>query len=93
MKARKVIQSHNLIEFVSLIVQATKEGWEVDEMNPPSLYGYLYETHVLIDENDVPEAKPTRTEILTTARAAKKAKATAVTESEAPAKGAEGGEE
>lgn len=74
-KATKVIQSPNLAEFVKLVVEASRDGWEIDDMNPPSLYGYFYETVLLKDENDVEPPKPTRAEILAKARASKAQKA------------------
>lgn len=75
--ARKVVQNPNLIVFINEIVEATAQGWKLDEQNPPNLYGYFYETHLLMPENEVPEVKPSRAEILGNARAAKKAKAQA----------------
>ena len=84
-KSRKIIQDPNLTSFVLAVVAAVKEGYEIDEQNPPVLYGYLYETHLLIDENAVPVHKPSRAEILGNARKAKKDKASTVQEPQEPA--------
>lgn len=73
-QARKIIQEPNLILFVRYIVDAVKEGWELDDQQPPGLYGYYYETHLLMDENLVPAVKPSRAEILGNARKAKREK-------------------
>lgn len=74
-QARKIIQNPNLGVFVQEVAAAVKEGWELDEQNPACLYGFFYETHLLMDENLVPEVKPSRAEILGNARKAKAEKA------------------
>lgn len=71
--ATKVIQDPNLGLFIDKIVEAALDGWAIDQKNPPALYGFYYETILLKDEAlDIPT--PTRSDILTNARAAKKAK-------------------
>lgn len=83
--AVKTIIDPNLITFVDQIVDAAKEGWQVDPTNPPMLRGFSYHTVMLMPENEVPEPTLSRAEILANARAAKAAKKVA----DAPAQDAE----
>jgi len=83
--ARQIIQEPNLGTFIERIVAATKDGWEIDPMNPPTQFSWLYETHVLKPENLVEAPKPTRAEILAAARAAKAAKAAEEAQAQAQA--------
>jgi hypothetical protein len=80
-KQTKQITEYNMVTFIQAIVDASKEGWKIDENNPPAFYGRIYE--VILERNASDEqlaadaaelAKPSRAEILAKARAAKKAK-------------------
>jgi hypothetical protein len=85
-QTRKIIQDANLGVFVNNVVAAVQAGWTIDDQNPASQYGYIYEVNLLMDENLVPVEKQSRSESLGNARMAKKAKAAATEESpvEAP---------
>lgn len=76
-KATLKIVHPNLEVFVTEMMKAAVDGWELDPQTPPMQIGVLYDGTLLKDENLVEPPKPTRTEILTNARAAKKAKAAA----------------
>lgn len=76
-KATLKIVHPNLEVFVAEMMKAAVDGWELDPQSPPMQFGVLYEGTILKDENLIEPPKPTRTEILTNARAAKKAKAAA----------------
>lgn len=76
MKVNKTVMDANLVVFVQQVVELAKEGWEMDETNPPALYGFYYECKMLKEESEIEEPKKTRAEILADARAAKKAKST-----------------
>lgn len=83
-KVSKTIQDPNLIVFINDIVAAVKDGWELDDQNPPGLYGFYYEVQLLKDENLIEPPKPSRAEILANARATKAAKKVEVVVEEAP---------
>lgn len=72
---RKPIAHANLEIFIAEIVEATKQGWDIDPKFPPGLFGFYYETWVERDESIVDEPKMTKGEALAKARAAKAAKA------------------
>jgi len=74
-RARKIIQDANLGVFVHNVVAAVQAGWTIDDQNPATQFGHIYEVHLLMDENLVPVEKQSRAESLGNARAAKKAKA------------------
>lgn len=72
---RKAIANANLEVFIAEIVEATKQGWDIDPKFPPGLFGFYYETWVERDESIVDEPKLSKAESLAKARAAKAAKA------------------
>ncbi len=73
--ASQTIIEPNLIVFVDRILAAAKEGWQVDQSNPPTLLGPYYHVIMQMPEDKVPEPTLSRAEILVNARAAKKNKA------------------
>lgn len=83
MKTSKPVLNANLGEFIKEIIVLAGQGWEIDDNNPPSLFGYMYETVMLRDENiEDPPAPLTRAEIAAKAREAKAAKKAAKEETE-----------
>ena len=62
--ARKIIQEPNLGLFVAQVAEAVKAGWTIDENNPAAQYGFFYEIHLLMPENEVPPTPKSRAEIL-----------------------------
>lgn len=80
-KIRKTLVEPNFMQFIAEVVALAIDGWELDTENPPVFYGVMYEANFLKDEDKVVPDPLTRVEVLTKARAAKKAK------SEAPAEG------
>jgi len=76
-KQTKVILQYNLQTFIQEILESVENGWELDQNDPPCVWGTSYECR-MTRADDVPEEyKITRAEILHKARAAKAAKAAA----------------
>lgn len=73
---RRVIQHPNVGVFVSEIVAAVKDGWEIDEQNPVGIYGFHFEAHLLKDESLISK-KISAADNAANARSAKKLKAEA----------------
>ena len=79
---RTIVQEFNLVTFVSKIVELVKDGWEVDESNPPTQFAWMYETHLTRPARETdPEKVAQRAAILEKARAAKVRKAEQAAES------------
>lgn len=73
---RTVVQNANLQMFVSDVVQLAKDGWDLDQENPPVQLAWIYEAQLLRPARETdPEKLAARARILEKARAAKAAKA------------------
>lgn len=73
---RTIVQEFNLVTFVSKVVELVKDGWEIDESNPPTQFAWMYETHLTRPARETdPEKVAQRAAILEKARAAKNRKA------------------
>lgn len=83
---RTVVQNANLQMFVSDVVQLAKDGWDLDQENPPVQLAWIYEAQLLRPAKETdPEKVAARAKILEKARAAKAAKAGTVEADETPA--------
>lgn len=71
----KAIIEYGLPGFINALLEAVEAGWEVDEDNPPAVYGFAYETHLTRSADITDEQRATRSEILAKARQAKADKA------------------
>lgn len=73
----KAIIEYGLPNFISSLLEALEQGWEIDDDNPPAVYGFAYEAHLSRSADITDEQKATRAEILARARQAKADKAAA----------------
>lgn len=71
----KAILAYGLPQFIKDILQATDEGWEIDDDNPPLTWGFTYEAHMSRSAEITDEERFDRNANLAKARAAKAAKA------------------
>ena len=77
MKQTKVILQYNLQTFIKEITDSVNNGWEIDDNDPPDVWGTAYECRMVREDEVAEEIRISRAEILHKARAAKAAKAAA----------------
>lgn len=70
----KFIAAPEIGEFVSLIDEHQKLGWELDKKKPAIMIGWLFHVEMFRDDGIIDPVKQSRQEILAKARAAKAAK-------------------
>ena len=78
----------SLSEFTNQIIELAREGWELDESNPPRMVSWMYEAHMWrnptqAQREEQPKLSPA--ERMAKARAAKADKAAAAKVDEQPA--------
>lgn len=91
-----VVLDPSLLDFTTQVIDLAREGWELDEENPPRMVGFMYEAHMWRDPTEEQRnAQPplSRAEILAKARAAKAEKAAARAAGDQPAEGKQPGDD
>lgn len=77
MKQTKAIMEYSLQTFIKEIIDSVDKGWELDERDPPDVWGTTYECRMVRSDDVTEEIRASRAEILRKAREAKAAKAAA----------------
>lgn len=82
-----VVMDASLAEFTQQVIDLAREGWELDEQNPPRMVGWQYEAHLWRNPTELQRAEQPKlspAERMAKARAAKAEKAAVAKTEEQP---------